>query len=51
MLPITLVDGKVEKMKSYPSNAEFENWLDMTISGEIKEQEDACCCGEDEGCC
>ncbi|URZ18583.1 arsenite efflux transporter metallochaperone ArsD [Clostridium felsineum] len=27
VLPITLVDGEVKKLKEYPTNEEFANWL------------------------
>ncbi|HAQ07407.1 MAG TPA: arsenical resistance operon transcriptional repressor ArsD [Bacillus bacterium] len=30
-LPLVMVDGKVEKVGSYPSNQEFANWLGVDV--------------------
>ncbi len=48
VLPVVLVDGKVEKLRTYPSNAEFEQWIGVAIDQMAREQE--CACGP-KGCC
>ena len=48
VLPVVLVDGKVEKLRTYPSNAEFEQWIGVAIDQMASEQE--CACGP-KGCC
>ena len=42
ILPVTLVDGEVEKSKSYPTNAEFTRWTGLEITS--KAPEGGCCC-------
>ncbi|MBR9682298.1 MAG: arsenite efflux transporter metallochaperone ArsD [Candidatus Aenigmarchaeota archaeon] len=47
ILPITIVDGKVEKKGAYPSNAEFKEWTGITIeTNKPKKNESGCGCGE-----
>lgn len=48
-LPVTLVDGKVAKTKTYPTNSEFAEWLGVVVESK-PEQKQSCCCGP-EGCC
>lgn len=53
VLPITLVDGEVVKIKQYPTNDEFAAWSGLNkedISGlNIKKVNKGCGC--DNGCC
>lgn len=57
VLPITMLDGDVVKKSSYPTNAEFASWLDLTESDLSSDEPVAekpasrCCCGPNEGCC
>ncbi|PJI10487.1 MULTISPECIES: arsenite efflux transporter metallochaperone ArsD [Clostridium] len=54
VLPITLVDGEVKKLKAYPTNEEFSNWSGIskedlsTIT--IKKPKKSCGCNN-KGCC
>ncbi len=49
ILPITLVDGKIVKTKSYPTNEELSAWLGVEISAK-PQKKNSCCCGP-KGCC
>lgn len=44
VLPITIVDGKIEKKGSYPSNDEFTKWTGFSIEPTIKKV-NSCGCG------
>ena len=54
VLPITLVDGEVKKLKEYPTNEEFASWSGIskedlsTIT--IKKPKKSCGCNS-KGCC
>lgn len=52
-LPTTLIDGKIVKTKTYPTNEEIAAWLEIPASfleaAEIKKEDGGCCCSE--GCC
>ena len=51
VLPVTVVDGKVVKMGSYPTNDEFCNLLEISsdlLKVEEKRSNTCCCKG---GCC
>ena len=51
VLPVTVVDGKVVKMGSYPTNDEFCNLLEISsdlLKAEEKRSNTCCCKG---GCC
>lgn len=53
ILPITLVDGKVVKTKSYPTDDEFAEWAGLSkveIAAVAAPDNTGCCCG-DGGCC
>ncbi len=56
-LPITVVDGEVRQKGTYPSNANFAEWVGMTREDIIKmvqknDKPAACGCGCDKaGCC
>lgn len=47
ILPITMVDGKVQKTKNYPTNEEFTQWTGI-VAGSMKPEKGCCCKG---GCC
>lgn len=50
VLPITVVEGKVLKTGTYPSNDEIEKILSVTLEDEkAKNKESSCCCND--GCC
>lgn len=51
ILPITMVDDKVMKTGTYPTNEEFVAWLEVSeqILDETKEDNEDSCCGG--GCC
>ncbi len=54
ILPITMVDGEVVKVKEYPSNEEFVSLLEIPkeyIMSELraKKENNSCCGGS--GCC
>lgn len=52
ILPLTIIDGKVVKQKSYPANAEIEAWTGVKL-GSGKQggsQNGGCGCGK-KGCC
>ena len=34
-LPAAVVDGKIMKMKGYPTNEEFEQWLGVTLKPSV----------------
>lgn len=52
ILPLTIIDGKVIKKKTYPTNAEIEAWTGLKLN---KSEKDGCCCGggksNKKGCC
>lgn len=52
-LPATLIDGKIVKIKAYPTNEEIAAWLEIPASfleaAENKKEDGGCCCSE--GCC
>jgi hypothetical protein len=54
ILPITLVDGEVKKIKEYPTNEEFAEWSGLSkkeISNvAIKKPTKSCGCSH-KGCC
>lgn len=54
ILPITVVDGKIVKESGYPTNAEFANWLGVSIDKiqaiPVKTKAHKCNCGP-KGCC
>jgi len=43
-LPITLVDGKVAKAKTYPTNEEFSDWLGINPNAGKPGKSGGCCC-------
>lgn len=47
ILPITLVDGEIAKIKGYPTNEELAQWTGLEINN--KPPKGGCCC--DGGCC
>ena len=52
VLPITILDGKVVKTKSYPTNEEFSKMLDIPeeyLKTKIQIKAKSCGCGD--GCC
>ena len=52
VLPITLVDGEVVKIRSYPTDAEFAVWCGIGVEDEKKPEDKdngGCCCSG--GCC
>ncbi len=50
VLPVTIVDGKVSKIKQYPTNEELSDWLGIKIKTNQPKQQGGCGC-ETEGCC
>lgn len=52
-LPATVIDGKIIKTKTYPTNGEIAEWLEIPASYlegiETKKMDGGCCCSE--GCC
>lgn len=51
ILPIVMVENQVMKTGSYPTNEEFDLWLnvsDLPLQEE-KGSDEGCCCGD--GCC
>lgn len=53
VLPVTVVDGEVMKMKTYPTNEEFVDFLQVTEE-KLKAptlKNFAAGCGCDDGCC
>ena len=50
ILPITIVNGKVERKGSYPSNEEFTKWTGITIEQDKPKKSSNCCSGGG-GCC
>ena len=51
VLPITLVDGKVEKKGVYPSNDEFTKWTGITIEQDKPKKKNSGCCSGGTECC
>ncbi|MCR3758603.1 arsenite efflux transporter metallochaperone ArsD [Clostridium felsineum] len=55
VLPITLVDGEVKKLKEYPTNEEFANWLGVAKEDlshiTIKKPGKSCGTSGKKGCC
>ncbi|URZ04676.1 arsenite efflux transporter metallochaperone ArsD [Clostridium felsineum] len=55
VLPITLVDGEVKKLKEYPTNEEFANWLGVSKEDlshiAIKKPGKGCGTSGKKGCC
>ena len=54
VLPVTILDGKVVKTKTYPTNEEFSKMLDipeeyLKTKIQIKAKAKGCGCGD--GCC
>lgn len=53
VLPITVVDGRIVKTKTYPTNEEFAKWLNVATeaiaAAPAKKNSAGCCCGD--GCC
>lgn len=51
-LPATVVDGKIVKTKSYPTNEEFTLWLGVSLAPSVlgKPIKRKCNCGPS-GCC
>ena len=54
VLPVTILDGKVVKTKTYPTNEEFSKMLDipeeyLKTKIQIKPKAKGCGCGD--GCC
>lgn len=52
-LPITMVDGKIAKSGSYPTNEEFARLFGVSVNPikpAAKAQVNKCCCGP-KGCC
>ena len=50
-LPVTVVDGEILVSEKYPSNIEFEQWLELpigTLSAKTTPTNNDCCGG---GCC
>jgi hypothetical protein len=59
-LPITVVDGEIKQMGSYPSNAELAAWSGMTdeeltsMNTKAKKDDGSGCCGNEKdgsSCC
>lgn len=54
-LPATVVEGKIIKTKTYPTNAEIAKFLDVPndyiVDESTQEKKGGCCCGKDGGCC
>ena len=50
VLPITLVDGMVAKMREYPTNNEFSQWTGVSLDSKKTNKIKSSCCGES-GCC
>lgn len=49
VLPVTLVDGQIAKMKEYPTNEELSSWLGIELQIKQSEKKGDCCCSG--GCC
>jgi len=53
ILPVTIVDGVIEKKGTYPTNEEFTKWTGIIIVGTkphiTLKKTDSCCGGK--GCC
>lgn len=52
ILPVTMVDGVVVKTKTYPTDEEFYNLLDVPVdylTSNVKKPSKGCCSGD--GCC
>ena len=49
ILPITLIDGEVVKMKNYPTDDELSEWLAVKVK-QVEVLMPTCDCGP-EGCC
>ncbi|ARU48198.1 arsenite efflux transporter metallochaperone ArsD [Sulfurospirillum diekertiae] len=50
ILPVTLLDGEVVKTKTYPTNEELSQWLEVKIASESPWKSNSSCCGP-KGCC
>ncbi|XUW99768.1 MAG: arsenite efflux transporter metallochaperone ArsD [Dehalogenimonas sp.] len=50
VLPITLVDGIVAKTKTYPTNQEFSDWLEIKLDVNQRLSRGSCCSGNKECC-
>lgn len=50
VLPVTLLDGKVVKTSSYPTNDELEKWLGVELKAKVTLKRGGCGCGP-KGCC
>jgi len=50
VLPVTLVDGKMAKTKTYPTNEELSEWLETQINAVQPLRRGGCCCGPEECC-
>jgi len=50
VLPVTLVDGKVEKKGEYPSNDDFTKWTGITIEKDKPKKADSGCCSDSNVC-
>ena len=50
ILPVTLVEGKVEKKGAYPSNEEFEKWTGISIEPDKPKKVDSGCCSDSTSC-
>jgi hypothetical protein len=50
ILPITLIDGKVEKKKAYPTNEEFSKWTGIILEQEKPKKPSSSCCSGGKCC-
>lgn len=49
VLPVTIVDGKVEKQGVYPTNDDFTKWTGISVEQSMPKIRRGCCGGG--GCC
>jgi len=52
ILPVTILDGEVIKTKTYPTNEELSEWLNVRIFAAPQNKSGSGCCGGSaRGCC
>lgn len=55
-LPVTIVDGELKQMGTYPTNADLATWAGMSKEALVQmiinaRKTSGGCCGGDSGCC
>jgi len=50
ILPVTLIENRIVKTKTYPNNEELSKWLEVEMINDSKWKTNTVCCGP-KGCC